>query len=649
MSVESRHLLVFLSVVMLVLFWFTVRNRFKLLNALTPVWYILFLVGGFLNTQIRDTTYELNSAKRYYLEILERPIEKQRSFSAKAKILSNEELSFGRVYAVVYFEKVPNVKALLPGDRIEVSSMPSEIEGPKNPKEFDYKGYLELLNIHSRFYLKQEDWILVKEGNGLKRISSKIQFYFSGIIKKFGFPEEETEVLQALLIGNRMELSDELTANYASAGAMHVLAVSGLHVGILMLVLLNISKPLLLFKQGKYIQGTIVLAGIWSYAFITGLSPSVMRASTMFTFIYLGRFGKRDISIYNGLLASAFFLLLLEPNLIFQVGFQLSYAAVLGILYLQPKLYNLITKPKNVILEKAWAITCVSFAAQIATFPFSIYYFHQFPLLFLFSNLIVILVTYLIMVIGLLFLLLGSLGVFIPVLFNPLHYLVWIMNHSVQLIHDIPNSVVYELSIERFELVLLYLIIASMSIGLAQKEFIFLSGSLLCLLTLSIFNIWENKRLEQTSEVTFYSVRSNTAIELRNGREAVLLADSAFLSNASKMQFHVLHNLWSQNLKSVEHVQIESENTLGANYVQRNKTIFLNGIDLRILDKKDHQLKLTRKDIVLLKANQEVLEGAKQVIVTSQVSASVKEKWEQHYQDAFVDLEEGSLSFQLKK
>ena len=167
------------------------------------------------------------------------------------------------------------------------------------------------------------------------------------------------------------------TASYASAGAMHVLAVSGLHVGILLLVLLNISKPLDHLKHGKYIRVVIVILGIWSYAFITGLSPSVLRAATMFTFVYLGRFGKRDVSIYNGLLASAFFLLMLQPNLIFQVGFQLSYAAVLGILYLQPKFYGLISKPRIKIVDKAWAITCVSFAAQIATFPFSIYYFLQ--------------------------------------------------------------------------------------------------------------------------------------------------------------------------------------------------------------------------------------------------------------------------------
>ena len=250
---------------------------------------------------------------------------------------------------------------------------------------------------------------------------------------------------------------------------------------------------------------------------------------------------------------------------------------------------------------------------------------------------------------GILFLLLGSIGFFIPVLFNPLHYLIWIMNHSVKLIHDIPNSVVYELSIERFELVLLYLIIAFTSIGLVRKNFVFLSGSLMCLLAISIFNVWENNRLERTSEVTFYSVKNNVVIEFRDGREAVLFADSAFLSNASKIQFHVLHNLWSHNLKSVEHIQLDSESTLGTKYLYRNKTIFLEGVNLRIIDKQNQPYILTREDIVLLKTNQEVLEGAKQVIAAPWVSASVKEKWKQYYQGVFIDLEEGSYSFQLKE
>ena len=648
LAADARFLLAVFAIVLIILFWIVLKNDFKTLKSSAPAWYILFFVGGFLNTSVRDSIQQFESSKYYYLEVLERPIEKQKSYSGKAKILSNSNQSFKPTYTLVYFEKSASVKQLLPGDRIEVHSVPSEIEGPKNPNEFDYKSYLELLNIHSRFYLKEGEWLIVKQGSGMQRVSSKIQYYFSQVIEHFGFPAEETAVLQALLIGNRFALSDELSASYASAGAMHVLAVSGLHVGILLLVLLNVSKPILHLRNGKFVQLAIVIIGIWSYAFITGLSPSVLRAATLFTFIYLGRFAKRDVGIYNALLASAFFLLLLQPNLIFQVGFQLSYAAVLGILYLQPKFYNLISKPKNIILDNAWAITCVSFAAQLATFPFSIYYFHQFPLLFLFSNLIVIVVTYGIMVFGLLFLLLGSIGVFIPVLYNPLYYLVWVMNYVVQLIQDIPNSVVYELSIDRIELVLLYAIITLMSVGLARKNFRFMSASLLCLLVLSVFNVYENKRIDQTSELTFYSVGKNTALGYRKGKEVVLFADSSFLANDSKMQFHVLHHTWNQNLKGLKTIKLESDNVHGANEVYRHKTVFLDGFTVKIVDKNYSGAVFNPNEVVLLASNHSLVKGAKQVIASANVSAQIKEEWQEHYQGDFIDLNQGYYSISLK-
>ncbi len=646
-AIDPVFLEIFCVVAFVFLFWFTRKNDFKVLKKLTLVWYILFLITGLLNTSVRDSVQVFGNSNHYFLKVLERPIEKQRSYSAKAKILSNDEISFAPTYTLVYFEKSPNVKELLPGDLIEAFSKPSEVEGSKNPKEFDYKAYLELLNIHSRFYLKQDKWLIVKKESGLRRASTIIQYHFSTIIQSFGFPEKETAVLQALLIGNRIALSDELTESYASAGAMHVLAVSGLHVGILMLVLINISKPLILLKHGRFIQGCVVVLGIWSYAFITGLSPSVLRAATMFTFIYLGRFAKRDVGIYNALLASAFFLLILQPNLIFQVGFQLSYAAVLGILFIQPKLYGLIAKPRNVLLDRAWVITCVSFAAQIATFPFSIYYFHQFPLLFLFSNLVVIIVTYLIMVVGLLFLVLGATGMFNPILFQPLYWLVWIMNYSVEKIQDIPNSVVFELSINRVELVLLYLIIVFMSVGLAQKSFKLFSSALAILIVFSVFNVWENRHLEKSSELTFYSVGRNTVIEFRQGKEAVLFGDSVFLSNTSKMQFHVMHNLWSQNLKTVKQVYVESEHEIGSSYLYRDKIIFIDALNIRLLDRNSQINEFRRNEIVLLTSNHEIEKGAKQVIVTASVSRSVKEKWKEHYQDSFVDLADGYYSIPL--
>ena len=564
-----------MSALLVTLLFFVLLRRYKSLRHLVLAWYVLFFLGGLLNTAFRHVDDHTNTKGPFYIELQERPIEKTNSYSAKAQIISDSSRSFSENYTLVYFEKDERLAHLLPGDQLEIFNDLQEVQPPKNPKEFDYQSYLELLNIQTRVYLKTEQWQKISTVWSLRRSSARIQSRFNRIIKDFDFGKEQTAVLQALLIGNRFALSDELTASYASAGAMHVLAVSGLHVGILLFVLLHLSKPLLKWNRGKTAQVVFVLLGIWSYAFVTGLSPSVLRASTMFTFIFLGRYAKRDVGIYNALLTSAFFLLLLQPNLIFQVGFQLSYAAVLGIVYLQPKFYALLPQSRFWLVDKAWAITSVSVAAQIATFPLSIYYFHQFPLLFLFSNLVVIVVTYAIMGIGLVSLLLGGAGLFISPEFHPLNFLVSFMNTTVEWIQAIPNSVVFELSIERFELVLLYAIILTVAFGLVQRHFKFLSIGLVLFAAFTALNIYENHEMDKSREITFFSVEKSVALQIRQGREAVLLADPAILENPSKMQFHINQYLWSQNLKKLSFVALNETKNQTASVLYRAPFIYL--------------------------------------------------------------------------
>lgn len=202
-----------------------------------------------------------------------------------------------------------------------------------------------------------------------------------------GIEGDEYSVAAAILLGYDDELPPELRQNYVTAGSMHVLCVSGLHVGIIFLVFSTILS--FLDKYGavfKILKFCILLLIMWTYAFIAGLAPSILRATIMISFIVIGKIIKRNGVIINSIAASAFVILAIEPEDLFNIGFQLSYAAVIGIVVLQRPIYN-VFYIKNKILDKIWELTSVTLAAQFATAPFTIFYFNQFPLYFWLSNL----------------------------------------------------------------------------------------------------------------------------------------------------------------------------------------------------------------------------------------------------------------------
>ena len=200
--------------------------------------------------------------------------------------------------------------------------------------------------------------------------------------------EQELVTVKAMLLGRRDEVTSEMENVYQSTGTSHILAVSGLHFGIVFL-LFSIIFGWLKTGRLRWLYYLLVLLGIWSFAFLTGSSPSVMRASLMLTIVLVAEFSSRKSSIYNSIFVSAFLLLLFDPYLLFSVSFQLSYAAVLGIVYLYQRIYALVFL-RSSILNFLWKITTVSLSVQMITFPITLFYFHQFPLVFPVTNLIAI-------------------------------------------------------------------------------------------------------------------------------------------------------------------------------------------------------------------------------------------------------------------
>lgn len=274
--------------------------------------------------------------------------------------------------------------------KIYTKSIPKEINSSLNPDSFDYKAYLSKQGIEKQLFLKPDEYFII-ETKSFSFISflSSLRHKIQTSLKKHNFKKDEIDIINALILGQRQGISKELRNNYAKAGVIHILAISGLHIGLLLLILSKIFYPLEKIRKGRFIKSFLIIVILWLFALFTGLSASVVRATTMFTFITIGSTFQKIKIIEHSLITSMLFILLIKPMFLFDVGFQLSYLAIFGIIWVQPLLYKT-WEPKYKLIDKVWQLVTVSIAAQVGIFPISLYYFHQFPGLFILSNIIII-------------------------------------------------------------------------------------------------------------------------------------------------------------------------------------------------------------------------------------------------------------------
>jgi competence protein ComEC len=533
---------------LLLIFFFNFNNNKESSFLFTSVAFVIFMSLGLFLSKVQDSSlndnYFMNLSdgwENYLVKIEESPEEKENSIKCVVDVLQiDEDQCSGR--SLIYLQKDSISKSLQYGDLLYFNGRFNPIRSNGNPKEFDYARYLRIHDIHHQAYVKSEKWkLLGNDGNALVKGVSSLRGYFSSLIKESGLSAKNSMVANALLLGQKEYLDKEVLRSYSSAGAMHVLAVSGLHVGIVMLILTSLMKPIKRFKYGKQFYLLIILGGIWFYALITGLSPSVMRAGVMFTFIVIGQELERDSTVYQSIMVSAFLLILFEPYIIFQVGFQLSYLAVLGIVYLQPKIENLIFV-ENKILHKAWQISAVSIAAQIATFPLGLYYFHQFPNFFLLSNLLVIPLAFFILILGISYLVLHQVPWVSDLLFWLFDGAISILNMGVEWVEKLPYSILWGISIEWYEVFLLYVTIVMSSVAFIQRKTTFLLASLSITVLLLGLNVYEKVQWESENVICLYNVNNEVAIDVFYGRQNTFYSSNELFQDAEKLLFHVKHN-----------------------------------------------------------------------------------------------------------
>lgn len=409
------------------------------------------------------------------------------------------------------------------GDQLIMPNQSKPIPAPLNPAEFDYKSWLARQHVYRQIFLNQRQVIKLSNNSGnpiqayaLKLRKAQVDFY-----RKIIRDDDCFSIATTLILGYRADLSQETFNVYSKTGTIHVLSVSGMHVGLIYIII----NWALFFMKGKrwlsILKVTITISLIWFYALLTGLSPSVLRSAVMLSVFILAKLLNRHSNSYNIISFAAFCLLVYEPFLIWDVGFQLSFLAVLGLIYLQPIIQQS-WQPKNKWLDKLWSAIAMSTAAQIATYPLTIYYFHQFSVYFLISNLFIMLPSALMMYMGI-FILVFRIEALGPVF----EWLIRFMNAGLDQITTIPLANITGIWISQTQLILLSLALFLLTYALEHRQKKTLFAALSIFLIFQCTQSYQKIQVRQQKLIICFSLTKNYAVALISGTKATLITDLA--------------------------------------------------------------------------------------------------------------------------
>lgn len=564
-------------------------NRIRKAQVINPgfVGAIFIFLGGYLTLLIQTDTRQLNhlihvkeEATHYRVRISSYAQEKDRSWKQEAEVT---ELRYDNSWhrhegkVLLYFSKDFFQQPFAYGDVLLIKGSPQVLRLPENPGEFDYKRFLSFRNIYHQQFIREGEvkWIENNPSSFFMSYAIQTRLWADDVFKKYVSGEEEQGIAVALILGITDDLDNGLLRAYSATGAMHVLSVSGLHVGILYMVIIFLLRPVKKMHHGKWIIAIISLFILWAYAFVTGLSPSVLRAVTMFTFVALARPLNQRTNIYNTLSASAFCLLIFDPYLIMSVGFQLSYLAVLGIVYLQPVFYAW-WEPQSKFWDEVWKVTCVSIAAQIATFSLGLLYFHQFPNYFLISNLLVIPISFGVLVVGLAVLAVSMLQPVAALLGFILEWLIKAMNFVVYTVEDFPLSLLNNIYITTTQCWILMLMIV-FAVLLFEKRKLYYTVALFVLTCWFTWLQWNHFKSDvDISKLTVYKISGHTAIDFIDHGQIHFISDSLLATDAERLRFHIQPNRLISGVQQFNPVtSFVRETKFGRVIVWNNKVILI--------------------------------------------------------------------------
>ncbi len=539
----SRLLVLTLTTVALATFIFSYfTNRQK---ASSPYFAIFFIAISFCLGMLTQKTHDRRQGPQHFTN--------NSQLSAKAtevQIVLLQRLK-PTIYAERYIAKVQKIDGRTAKGKILVNinkenytselsvgsvfkvTTSIQLHKPQlNPDSFDYGKYLATKGIYGQTYINAEDILLrTTPHRNLRYFADKIRLTIIKNLEVKGFPTSEIPIISALFLGQQQDISAAVLRDYQLAGAVHILSVSGLHVGFILLFINFLLKPLPKSKSGNLIRLIVTIVLLWTFAIIAGLSPSVVRSVTMFSFVAWGLLLRRQTNIYYILLLSIFTILLIEPAFVFDVGFQLSYTTLFFIIWLQPKLKR-IWNPSNKILNYLSDILSVSVAAQIGALPLSLYYFHQFPGLFFVTNLLIIPALTLVMILGIIVLVFAAFS-YVP--FYPMELLsksVKAINYVINKIASQEAFIISNIPFNKYLLLTSYLLIISMILFIYKRNFQRMTMIFVAIISVQTASIISKRDAQSSTEFVIFHKTAQSIIGSRVGQKVVLYSDT---STTSKM------------------------------------------------------------------------------------------------------------------
>ena len=518
---------VFILIFLIISLWF---NR-QLDN---PVYgisltFALFICGLLLYTREKERISVLENEETLFSgHLSDYPEEKENSyriiFKSENRIL-NERLQRINGSLILYCRKDPDLPVLIPGDHLIIRCTPLEITRRGNPYEFDYRLYMQNNGIRYYTFIEAAD-IVSHTIPGRRRLIHRALIIRERIIEMFrerGIEGEKLALVAAITLGQKNMLDQEQKQHFIKAGIMHIMAVSGLHAVILSMFVFR----MLFFLKGRFniTRVIITIVILWLFAFITGLTPSVLRATMMYSFFQAGKIMKRPVNGINSVLASAFVLIMARPSVIFDAGFQLSYAAVIYILMFYRDLYLKIHF-RHRITDLIWQSAAVTIIAQAGTLPLTIMLFNRFPTWFILSNIIIVPLASLVVIFGVLVPITFPVQFLSQILARILNFMTGITERLTEIASSLPLSTIENIGITGIECIFLTAAIFLFTrFILVRKSLPFLlplSALLLFVLAGTIRGI----ATRTTGELIVYNSIGSSTIGIRNGNILNIYSDS---------------------------------------------------------------------------------------------------------------------------
>ncbi len=529
------------------------KYKFSAINGIS-IAALFISIGGLLafykNIQHDENWFGKNysTEEALIVTLLDNPIEKTKSYKANASVdylLKNDSAIKTKGTVILYFKKDSALENLKYGSQIVFTKSLQEIKNSGNPGGFDYKRYSLFQGITHQVYLKENEFTILPTVNKKKFT----QFIFSSrekilsILRTNIKGEKELGLAEALLIGYKDDLDKTLVQSYSNTGVVHVIAISGLHLGLIYWLLLLATR---LLKKRKninpvatgWLRPVLIIAGLWLFSFLAGAQPSIIRSAVMFTCIVLGDSLTRKTSIYNTLAFSAFLLLCYNPYWLWDVGFQLSYTAVLSIVIFMRPIYNWFYI-KNKILDFIWKLNAVTLAAQILTLPISIYHFHQFPNYFLLTNFVAVPLSSLILLGEILLCVIFFIPVIAAFVGKILAWLIWIMNSYVERIEMLPFALWDALQITILQAIFLIAAVAGFGYWLLEKNKTSFKYGLAALIIFFGLRSVSFIKANSQQKLIVYNVPQKQAMDFIDGRNYLFVGDTDLLADDFVRNFHI--------------------------------------------------------------------------------------------------------------